>query len=248
MRDTISVQGAREHNLKNVTVEIPRNQLVVITGVSGSGKSSLAFDTVYAEGQRRFLESMDTFTKKFIDQLKKPKVDFVVGLSPVISIEQKTTVRNPRSTVGTMTDIFDYIRMMYAALGVPHCPYCGSEVPVKSSKQMLEHLLSRAEGCEVEVRAPVFKFWGEDYAFLLDDVRAKGYRKVYINGRLVDSAQEVTLDEDTDYQIDALVDRFTVRREMEKQILASLEHAQLLGEGFISLHLVTEPGAPSDSP
>ena len=126
------MQGAKEHNLKNVTVEIPRNQLVVVTGVSGSGKSSLAFDTVYAEGQRRYLESMSTFTKKFIDQLKKPNVDFVIGLSPVISIEQKTTVRNPRSTVGTMTDIDDYLRMLYATIGVAHCPYCGREVPVKN--------------------------------------------------------------------------------------------------------------------
>src|SRR5512143_305109 len=153
MRETISVQGAKEHNLKNINVEIPRNQLVVITGVSGSGNSSLAFDTVYAEGQRRYLESMSTFAKKFIDQLKKPNVDFVIGLSPVISIEQKTTIRNPRSTVGTMTDIADYLRMLYATIGAPHCPYCGQELPVRNSKQMLEHVLALPEGAEVELRA-----------------------------------------------------------------------------------------------
>jgi excinuclease ABC subunit A len=239
MRETISVQGAREHNLKNISIEIPRNQLVVITGVSGSGKSSLAFDTVYAEGQRRYLESMSTFAKKFIDQLKKPNVDFVIGLSPVISIEQKTTIRNPRSTVGTMTDIADYLRMLFATIGIPHCPYCGQEVPVKTTKQMLEHLLALPAGTEVEVRAPVLKFYGEDWAYLFADVRNKGYRKVYIDGSLVDISKGVELDEDQAYQVDVLVDRFPVRIDMEKQILASLEHAQLIGEGFISLHVMT---------
>ncbi|RPJ49518.1 MAG: excinuclease ABC subunit UvrA, partial [Chloroflexi bacterium] len=241
MRETILVQGAKEHNLKNVTVEIPRNQLVVVTGVSGSGKSSLAFDTVYAEGQRRYLESMSTFTKKFIAQLKKPKVDFVVGLSPVISIEQKTSVRNPRSTIGTMTDIYDYIRMMYATIGVAHCPYCGHAVAVKNPRQLLERVLALPEGTEVEIRAPAFKYYGEDYAYLFDDARTKGYRRAYINGQLVDPSQELNLDEDETYRIDLLVDRFVVRLEMEKQILSSLEHGLLLGEGFISLHVVGDP-------
>ena len=196
MRDTITVQGAKEHNLKNITVEIPRNQLVVITGVSGSGKSSLAFDTVYAEGQRRFLESMSTFAKKYVAQLKKPNVDFVYGLSPVISIEQKTGVRNPRSTVGTMTDIYDYLRMLYATIGVAHCPYCGAEVPTRSPEQMLAHLLTLPAGTEVEVRAPVFKIYGEDYAYLFDEVRTRGYRRAYIDGRFVDFSEAVDLDED----------------------------------------------------
>ncbi len=245
MRETITVQGAKEHNLKNITVDIPRNQLVVITGVSGSGKSSLAFDTVYAEGQRRFLESMSTFAKKFVSQLKKPNVDFVMGLSPVISIEQKTVVRNPRSTVGTMTDIYDYLRMLYATIGVAHCPYCQRRVPVKSTKQMLEHLMGLPEGTKVEIRAPVCKFYGEDYAYLFDDVRTKGYRRAYIDGRLVDISQELDLDENEVYQIDVLVDRFAVRTGMDKQILASLEHGLLLGEGFISLHVMTDGSQPS---
>jgi excinuclease ABC subunit A len=233
--------------LKDITVEIPRNQLVVITGVSGSGKSSLAFDTVYAEGQRRFLESMSTFAKKFVAQLKKPKVDFVMGLSPVISIEQKTTVRNPRSTVGTMTDIYDYLRMLYATIGVPHCPYCHDEVPVRRPQQLLEHVMALPEGTEVEIRAPVFKIYGEDYAYLFDEVRTRGYRRVYMDGRFVDISQELPVDEQEDagapeeYQIDVLVDRFTIggtdiTPSMDKQILASLEHGLLLGEGFISLH------------
>jgi excinuclease ABC subunit A len=246
MRDTISVQGAKEHNLKNVTVEIPRNRLVVVTGVSGSGKSSLAFDTVYAEGQRRYLESMSAFTKKFITQLKKPNVDFIIGLSPVISIEQKTTVRNPRSTVGTMTDIYDYIRMLYAVLGEAHCPYCGQQVPVKTSKQMLDHLMSLPLGTEIEIRAPVRKFYREDYAYLFDDVRAKGYRRAYINGELRDTTQELELDEDEHYQIDVLVDRFTIHPGVDRQVLASLEHAQLLGQAFLSLHVVGEGARPMD--
>ncbi|HOU15363.1 MAG TPA: excinuclease ABC subunit UvrA [Anaerolineae bacterium] len=238
MRDTITVQGAKEHNLKNITVEIPRNQLVVITGVSGSGKSSLAFDTVYAEGQRRFLESMSTFAKKYIAQLKKPNVDFVFGLSPVISIEQKTGVRNPRSTVGTMTDIYDYLRMLYATIGVAHCPYCGVEVPVRSAEQLLDHLLTLPVGTEVEIRAPVFKIYGEDYAYLFDQVRTRGYRRAYIDGHFVDFSEPVDLDEDETYQIDVIVDRFPIKPGNDKQILASLKHGLLLGEGFISLHIL----------
>jgi excinuclease ABC subunit A len=241
MRETITVQGAKEHNLKNITVEIPRNQLVVFTGVSGSGKSTLAFDTVYAEGQRRFLESMSTFTKKFIAQLKKPNVDFVVGLSPVISIEQKTTIRNPRSTVGTMTDIYDYLRMLFAVIGVAHCPYCWRQVPVKSAKQVLEHLMGLPPGSQVELRAPVARFYGEDYAYLFDDVRTRGYRKAYIDGQLHDISQELDLDEQAAYQIEALVDRFYIRPGLDRQILSAVENGLLLGEGFISLHLLSVP-------
>jgi excinuclease ABC subunit A len=245
VRDSITIQGAKEHNLKNITVAIPRNQLVVITGVSGSGKSTLAFDTVYAEGQRRYLESMDTFAKRFIAQLKRPNVDFVTGLSPVISIEQKTTIRNPRSTVGTMTDIYDYLRMLYATIGIPHCPYCGREVPVRSAKQMLEWVRQLPHGAEIEIRAPVLKFYGEDWAFLFDDVRAKGYRRVYIDGRLVDTSQELTLDEDEPYRVDVLVDHFNVHPGMDRQILASLEHGLMVGEGFVSLHIVAEGDYPT---
>jgi excinuclease ABC subunit A len=237
MRETIAVRGAREHNLKNVTVDIPRNQLVVLTGVSGSGKSSLAFDTVYAEGQRRFLESLSVFAKKFVGQLKKPNVDFVMGLSPVISIEQRTTVRNPRSTVGTMTDIYDYLRMLYAIVGLAHCPRCKREVPTRSPNQMLDHLMSLPLGTEVEIRAPVFPFYGEDYAYLFDDIRSKGYRHVYIDGKLCDISQEVDLDEDEAYRFDAVIDRFVIDHNIEKQVLASLEHGLLVGEGFLSFHI-----------
>lgn len=248
MQDTISVQGAKEHNLRNIDVEIPRNQFVVITGVSGSGKSSLAFDTVYAEGQRRFLESLSAYSRKFVTQLKKPNVDFVTGLSPVISIEQKTMVRNPRSTVGTMTDIYDYLRMLFATIGVAHCPYCQEEVPTRSTHQMLERMMSLPEGTEVEIRAPVFKYYGEDWAYLFDDVRTKGYRNVVIDGQHQDLSEEVNLDEDQMYQTDVVVDRFVVRHDrtnrMDKQILAALDFGLLIGEGFLSFHIVTQGAQP----
>ncbi len=151
MRDTISVRGARENNLKAVDVDIPRDRLVVVTGISGSGKSSLAFDTVFAEGQRRFMESLSAYAKRFIAQLKKPDVDFIQGLSPVISIEQKTVFNNPRSTVGTMTDLYDYLRMLFATVGIPHCPYSSRELPIRTPHQMAERLLSLPVGTAVEV-------------------------------------------------------------------------------------------------
>jgi len=248
MQETISVKGAKEHNLRNVDVEIPRNQFVVITGVSGSGKSSLAFDTVYAEGQRRFLESLSAYSRKFVTQLKKPNVDFVTGLSPVISIEQKTTVANPRSTVGTMTDLSDYLRMLFATIGVGHCPYCQREVPTRSPHQMLERMLALPEGTEVEIRAPVFKYYGEDWAYLFDDVRTKGYRKIVIDGQPHDLSTEIALDEERDYQIEAVIDRFVVRHDrtnrMDKQILAALDFGLLIGEGFLSFHLVAQGEKP----
>ncbi len=248
MQDTISVKGAKEHNLRNIDVEIPRNKFVVITGVSGSGKSSLAFDTVYAEGQRRFLESLSAYSRKFVTQLKKPNVDFVTGLSPVISIEQKTTVRNPRSTVGTMTDISDYLRMLFATVGVAHCPYCQTEVPTRSTHQMLERMLALPEGTEVEIRAPVFKYYGEEWAYLFDDVRTKGYRRVVINGQPHDLSDELTLDEEESYQIEVVIDRFVVRHDrtnrMDKQMLAALDFGLLIGEGFLSFHLVTQGSQP----
>src|SRR3954471_7365051 len=168
MRTTLLIQGARENNLRNITVEFPRNKLVVITGVSGSGKSSLAFDTLYAEGQRRLLASMSTFAKRFVGQLKKPDVDFINGLSAVVSIDQKTVGSNPRSTVGTMTDISDYLRLLYATMGPPHCPSCGEALAVRTPHQMMEHLMSLPRNAEVEVRAPVYKIHGEDYEYLFD--------------------------------------------------------------------------------
>src|SRR5512134_2432909 len=170
-RTTIAVQGARVHNLRNVSLEIPRDKLTVITGLSGSGKSSLAFDTIYAEGQRRYLESLSSFAKRFIGQVEKPDVDFVYGLSPVISIEQKTIANNPRSTVGTLTDIASYLNLLFATIGQPHCPRTGEPTPSRTSSQILEAILALPEGTEIELRAPVFKVYGEDLNFVFTELR-----------------------------------------------------------------------------
>src|SRR5215470_13842896 len=172
-RTTVAVQGARVHNLKNVSIDIPRDSLVVVTGLSGSGKSSLAFDTIYAEGQRRYMESLSSYAKRFIAHVAKPDVDFVFGLSPVISIEQKTLASNPRSTVGTMTDIASYLNLLYSTIGQAHCPYCKQPIPIKTAVQIVEHLLSLPAGTTVEIAAPVNKIYGEDYAYLFADIRSK---------------------------------------------------------------------------
>src|SRR2546427_8644572 len=179
-RTTIAVQGARVHNLKNISLEIPRDSLIVVTGLSGSGKSSLAFDTIYAEGQRRYMESLSSYAKRFVAQVAKPDVDFVFGLSPVISIEQKTVANNPRSTVGTMTDIAGYLNLLYATVGEPHCPRTGEPTPSRSSSQILEAILALPEGTVVELRAPVFKVYGEELDVVFTEVRKKGCRRLVI--------------------------------------------------------------------
>ena len=236
-RTSIAVQGARVHNLKNVSVEIPRDSLVVITGLSGSGKSSLAFDTIYAEGQRRYMESLSSFAKRFVSHVAKPDVDFVFGLSPVISIEQKTLTSNPRSTVGTMTDIASYLNLLYATIGQAHCPRTGERVPSRSSSQILEAILSLPQGAEIELRAPVFKVYGEDLEFVFNEVRKKGVRRLIVDGRLVDISEEVDLDESAVRDMDAIVDRFVVGRQHEKAIKAGIAATLLVGDGLMRLHV-----------
>ena len=240
MQKTIDVQNARENNLKNVSVKLPRDKLIVVTGVSGSGKSSLAFDTVYAEGQRRLLASMSSYAKRFVGQLKKPDVDFVNGLSPVVSIDQKTIGSNPRSTVGTMTDISDYLRMLYATVGTPHCPYCEKKVPIRTPHQMMEHMLALPAGTEVEVRAPVFKIYGEDYDFTIEQIRVNGYRRARINGKEKDLGGNLKLDEDKEYRIEAIVDQFVVEDGIDKQVVTSLEHGLKLGDGLLAFEITSK--------
>jgi excinuclease ABC subunit A len=238
MRTTIQIQGARENNLQDIDVEIPRDKLTVVTGMSGSGKSSLAFDTISAEGQRRLLASMSTFAKRFVGQLKKPDVDFVNGLSPVVSIDQKTVGSNPRSTVGTMTDISDYLRMLFATLGTPHCPSCGEALAIRTPHQMMEHLLSLPGGTEVEVRAPVHKIHGEDYEYLFELIRVNGYRRARIDGKPCDLGEHIDLDEDRDYTVEALIDTFVVGPGIDQLVVTSLEHGLKLGDGLLGFHIV----------
>ncbi|MCX6368950.1 MAG: excinuclease ABC subunit UvrA [Armatimonadetes bacterium] len=196
MRETILIRGARENNLKNITVEIPRDKLIVLTGLSGSGKSSLAFDTLYAEAQRRFMESLSAWTRRFVQQQSRPKVDAILGLSPVISIEQKTITKNPRSTVGTMTDVGDYLRLLYATSGEAHCLRCEKPIPTVSLNLLSEHLLALPEGTAVELCAPVAKVYGEEWSYLFTELRTKGCRRVRVNGELHDLADELALDEE----------------------------------------------------
>ncbi|MCW5971295.1 MAG: excinuclease ABC subunit UvrA [Blastocatellales bacterium] len=236
-RTTIGVQGARVHNLKNISLEIPRDRLVVVTGLSGSGKSSLAFDTIYAEGQRRYLESLSSFAKRFIAQTTKPDVDFVFGLSPVISIEQKTVANNPRSTVGTMTDISGYLNLLFASVAEARCPRTDEPAPIKSSTQILEAILSLPEGSEIELRAPVFKVYGEDIDFVFTELRKKGCRRLVIDGGIADLSEEIEIDESGICDIDAVVDRFIVDRKHEKAIRAGIAAALLVGDGLMALHV-----------
>ncbi len=243
MRTTVLIQGARENNLRDITVELPRNKLVVITGVSGSGKSSLAFDTIYAEGQRRLLASMSAYAKRFVEQLRKPDVDLVHGLSPVVSIDQKTVASNPRSTVGTMTDLWDYLRMLFATLGVPHCPRCEEPVATRSLHQMLERLLHLPLGASVEVRAPVFEIFGEDWEHVFEQVRLQGYRRVRIDGVAHDLGSAFELGEQEHPWVEAIIDRFVVGPGIDRQVLASLEHGLKVGDGFLSFHPEGLPGS-----
>jgi excinuclease ABC subunit A len=237
-RTTVAVQGARVHNLKNVSLEIPRDQLIVVTGLSGSGKSSLAFDTIYAEGQRRYMESLSSYAKRFVAQVAKPDVDFVFGLSPVISIEQKTLMSNPRSTVGTMTDIASYLNLLYATIGEPHCPRCGEVTPSRTATQIVEAILALPEGTEVELRAPAFKVYGEELDFVFTELRKKGVRQLIIDGKRVDISTQLDLDDAKVREMDAIVDRLVVRQRNEKAIKAAVAATLLVGDGLMQVEIV----------
>lgn len=242
MKQFIEVRGARQNNLKNVDVNIPRDKLTVITGVSGSGKSSLAFEVIYGEGQRRFLESLSTFAKSRMNQIKKPDVDFVFGLSPVIAIEQKKGIVNPRSTVGTMTDIYDFLRLLFASAGEAGCPFCDHPVPIKTPNQMIDHIQSLPDGTELEVLAPIYKIYGEDYETLFDEIRTKGFRTVLIDGVPHSLGDPIELEEELDYRMEVVVDKVVVKRDIFKVLTKTIENSlKLVGEGFIRFEIVGVP-------
>src|SRR5947209_1676267 len=241
-RTTIAVQGARVHNLKNVSLELPRDSLIVVTGLSGSGKSSLAFDTIYAEGQRRYMESLSSYAKRFVAQVAKPDVDFIFGLSPVISIEQKTIGSNPRSTVGTMTDIASYLNLLFATIAQAHCPRTGERVPSRSANQIREAILGLPAGTEIELRAPVFPVYGEELEFVFTEVRKKGCRQLIIDGKRVDLSAEVTVDESTVRDMDAVVDRLVVGSKHEKAIQAAIAATLLVGDGLMRVEVLKGAG------
>jgi len=231
MLDKILVKGARAHNLKNIDVEIPRNKLVVITGLSGSGKSSLAFDTIYAEGQRRYVESLSSYARQFLGQMDKPDVDYIEGLSPAISIDQKTTSHNPRSTVGTVTEIYDYLRLLFARIGQPHCPKCGKPITRQAVDQMVDQLISRPEGTRLQILAPVIRGKKGEHVKILEEIRRNGFARVRVDGEVLDAYEEIKLDRNKKHTIEVVVDRIILRPGSERRLADSLETALKQGDG-----------------
>ena len=238
MNDRIFIKGAREHNLKNVDVELPRNKLVVLTGLSGSGKSSLAFDTLYAEGQRRYVESLSSYARQFLGQMEKPDVDYIEGLSPAISIDQKTTSKNPRSTVGTVTEIHDYLRLLYARIGIPHCPKCGREIRQQTVDQMVDQVLALPERTRIQVLAPVIRGRKGEHVKVLEDLKRDGYVRVRIDGEMRELDEEIHLEKNKKHTIEAVVDRLVVREGMNKRLTDSLETAMKVSGGLIVLDVI----------
>ena len=214
MQNSIFVKGARENNLKNIDVEIPRDKLVVVTGISGSGKSSLSFDTIYAEGQRRYVESLSSYARMFLGQMDKPDVDYIDGLSPAISIDQKTTSRNPRSTVGTVTEIYDYLRLLWARIGVPHCPKCGKEIHQQSIDQIIDRVMELPAGSRIQLLAPVIRGKKGEHIKVIEDARRSGYVRARIDGEIRDLAEDISLAKNNKHNIDIVVDRLVIRQDI----------------------------------
>lgn len=235
MTDSIVVKGARQHNLKNIDITIPRDRLVVITGLSGSGKSSLAFDTIYAEGQRRYVESLSAYARQFLGQMDKPDVDYIEGLSPAISIDQKTTSRNPRSTVGTVTEIYDYLRLLFARAGRPYCPKCGKPISQQTVEQMVDQLLALGEGARLSIMAPVIRGKKGEHQKILEDIRKNGYVRVRVDGEIRDVAEEIKLEKNKKHTIEVVVDRIAVRDGVAARLADSIETALKLGGGILTV-------------
>src|SRR5918994_842943 len=235
MHKFISVRGAREHNLKNVDVDLPRDQLIVITGLSGSGKSSLAFDTIYAEGQRRYVESLSAYARQFLGQMDKPDVDSIEGLSPAISIDQKTTSRNPRSTVGTVTEIYDYLRLLWARIGHPHCHICGKPIAGQSAEQIIDQVMELEEGTRFMVLAPVVRGRKGEYGKVLEELRAEGFQRAKVDGELRMLEDEIVLDKKFKHDISVVIDRLVMRHDLRKRLADSIETAVALADGIVDI-------------
>ena len=240
MQDHIFIKGARENNLKNIDVTIPRDKLVVLTGLSGSGKSSLAFDTIYAEGQRRYVESLSSYARMFLGQMDKPDVDYIDGLSPAISIDQKTTSKNPRSTVGTVTEIYDYLRLLWARVGTPHCPKCGKEIRQQTIDQIIDQIMALPEGTRIQVLAPVVRGRKGEHAKVLEDARRSGYVRVRADGNLYDLSEDIPLEKNKKHNIEIVVDRLIVRPDGAQRLTDSVETASHLSGGIVVVNLVRE--------
>ena len=234
----IKIRGANEHNLKNISLDIPRNELVVLTGLSGSGKSSLAFDTIYAEGQRRYMESLSSYARQFLGQMEKPDVENIEGLSPAISIDQKSTNRNPRSTVGTVTEIYDYMRLLYARIGIPHCPVCGKEIKKQTVDQMVDQILSMPEGTKIQLLAPVVRGRKGEHAKILEHARKTGYVRIRIDGNMYELTEEIKLDKNIKHNIEIVVDRLVVKPGIEKRMTDSIETVMELADGLMTVDVV----------
>lgn len=234
----IKIRGANEHNLKDVNLDIPRNELVVLTGLSGSGKSSLAFDTIYAEGQRRYMESLSSYARQFLGQMEKPNVESIEGLSPAISIDQKSTNRNPRSTVGTVTEIYDYFRLLYARVGIPHCPQCGKEIKKQTVDQMVDHIMELEAGTRIQLLAPVVRGRKGTHAKLFERAKRSGYVRVRVDGNLYDLSEEITLDKNIKHNIEIIVDRLVVKAGIEKRLTDSIENVLHLAEGLLIVDVI----------
>ncbi|HIZ93286.1 excinuclease ABC subunit UvrA [Flavonifractor sp. An112] len=240
MLDHISVKGARANNLKNIDVDIPRDKLVVLTGLSGSGKSSLAFDTIYAEGQRRYVESLSSYARMFLGQMEKPDVDYIDGLSPAISIDQKTTSKNPRSTVGTVTEIYDYLRLLWARVGTPHCPKCGKEIKQQTIDQIIDQVLELPEATRIQVMAPVVRGKKGTHQKLLEDARKSGYVRCRVDGSLYDLTEEIELDKNKKHNIEIVVDRLVIKEDIARRLTDSVEVASNLAGGLVVINIVGE--------
>ena len=238
MQNNIFIKGARENNLKNIDLEIPRDKLVVVTGLSGSGKSSLAFDTIYAEGQRRYVESLSSYARMFLGQMDKPDVDYIDGLSPAISIDQKTTSKNPRSTVGTVTEIYDYLRLLWARIGVPHCPKCGKEIHQQSIDQIVDRIMALPEGSRIQILAPVVRARKGEHVKVFEDAKKSGYVRVRVDGSIYDLSEEIKLDKNKKHNIEIIVDRLVIKPDISRRLTDSAETALSLAGGLLLVDLV----------